>query len=58
MVNRFLIACCMDLVVSVVSASDVNPGQRIVDAHFVFPLMHLDAANPSNMNATLSRLTC
>ncbi len=26
----------------------INPGQRIVDAHFVFPLMHLDAANPSN----------
>jgi len=26
----------------------VNPGQRVVDAHFVFPLMHLDASNPSN----------
>ena len=26
----------------------INPGQRIVDAHFIFPLMHLDTANPSN----------
>ena len=25
-----------------------NPGQRIIDTHFVFPLQHLDAANPSN----------
>lgn len=25
-----------------------NPGCRIVDTHFIFPLMHLDAANPSN----------
>ena len=26
----------------------INDGQRVVDAHFIFPLMHLDAANPSN----------
>ena len=26
----------------------VNQGQRVVDAHFIFPLMHLDAKNPSN----------
>ena len=26
----------------------VNAGQRVVDAHFIFPLMNLDATNPSN----------
>lgn len=26
----------------------VNPGQRVVDSHFIFPLMHLDAGDPSN----------
>ena len=26
----------------------VNPGQRIVDSHFIFPLMHLDAKDPKN----------
>ena len=25
-----------------------NPGQRIVDTHFVFPLIHLDPTNPTN----------
>ena len=25
-----------------------NPGQRIVDTHFVFPLVHLDPADPKN----------
>ncbi|MGI5868557.1 MAG: GH39 family glycosyl hydrolase [Kiritimatiellia bacterium] len=25
-----------------------NPGQRILDTHFVFPLLHLDAADPRN----------
>jgi len=25
-----------------------NPGQRMVDVHFVFPLMHLDADDPRN----------
>ena len=26
----------------------INDGQRVVDAHFIFPLPHLDASNPSN----------
>lgn len=26
----------------------INPGQRICDTHFVFPLMHLDPADPAN----------
>ena len=26
----------------------VNPGQRMIDTHFVFPLMHLDAKDPEN----------
>ena len=26
----------------------INDSQRVVDAHFIFPLMHLDASNPSN----------
>lgn len=26
----------------------IDSGQRIVDTHFIFPLMHLDAGNPSN----------
>ena len=26
----------------------VNAGQRVVDAHFIFPIQHLDATNPSN----------
>jgi len=26
----------------------INPGQRVVDTHFVFPLMHLDASDPRN----------
>ena len=26
----------------------INEGQRVVDAHFLFPLPHLDASNPSN----------
>ncbi len=25
-----------------------NPGQRIIDTHFIFPLMHLDAKDPKN----------
>ena len=25
-----------------------NEGQRVVDTHFVFPLMHLDASDPAN----------
>ena len=25
-----------------------NNGQRVVDTHFVFPLMHLDPADPKN----------
>ena len=26
----------------------INSGQRVIDAHFIFPLQHLDATNPSN----------
>ena len=26
----------------------INPGQRVVDQHFIFPLMHLDAKDPKN----------
>ena len=26
----------------------INEGQRVVDAHFIFPLPHLDASDPSN----------
>ena len=26
----------------------INPGQRVVDTHFIFPLMHLDAKDPKN----------
>lgn len=26
----------------------INSGQRVVDTHFVFPLMHLDASDPKN----------
>jgi len=25
-----------------------NPGQRIIDTHFIFPMMHLDASDPKN----------
>jgi len=26
----------------------INPGQRIIDTHFIFPLMHLDPKDPKN----------
>ena len=26
----------------------INPGHRVVDTHFIFPLMHLDAKDPKN----------
>jgi hypothetical protein len=26
----------------------INPGQRVCDTHFIFPLMHLDAKDPRN----------
>ena len=26
----------------------VNPGQRVIDTHFIFPLLKLDPADPSN----------